>query len=103
MVSEPSEKARLVFLSRIRVWYQVRSDFGSPFSICTLTVEAFGGTGSQGFAVGASNPAFGADVHCMGVRSPSRPLSFGQPVRPTGSFTSSFRVGGVVFMPISSP
>ena len=48
--------------------------------------------------------AFGtADVHCIGVRSPSRPFSFGQPVMPIGSRTSSLRVGSVVRMPISSP
>jgi hypothetical protein len=41
--------------------------------------------------------------HCIGVRSPSRPFSFGQPLRPIGSFTSSWRIGGVVFIPISSP
>ncbi len=39
------------------------------------------------------NPAFLESSHCMGVRSPSRPFSLGQPVTPMGSFTSSLRGG----------
>ena len=64
-------------------------------------VFALGGTGSHGIPV--VKPACVFPSHCMGVRSPSRPFSFGQPVIPMGSFTSSLRVGGVVFIPISSP
>ncbi len=45
-------------------------------------------------------PACGLEAsHCMGVRSPSRPFSLGQPVMPMGSFTSSRRVGVAVVMP----
>ena len=49
-------------------------------------------------------PAWALDVsHCIGVRSPSRPFSFGQPLMPIGSRTSSTRVGVAVRCPISSP
>src|SRR2546429_2172942 len=41
-------------------------------------------------------PAFFVVSHCIGVRSPSRPFSSGQPIFPMGSWTSSLRAGGVV-------
>src|SRR5215469_12807271 len=90
-----------VLLSSISPLYQDSRELGSPFCAFTFTVVYAGGIGSQGVPV--VNPALGESSHCIGVRSPSRPFSFGQPVRPTGSFTSSTRVGGVVLMPISSP
>src|SRR5450631_2109961 len=103
VVSKQTAKAGLVFLSWIRFRYQPSNELGSAFSACTLMVFALGGTGSHGLALALEKPALAVASHCMGVRSPSRPLSLGHPVMPTGSFTSSLRVGGVVFIPISSP
>jgi len=74
-----------------------------PVSAATLLLAALAGIGSHVVTPDGEKPAFGAPLHCIGVRSPSRPFSFGQPVMPTGSRTSSLRFGGVVTMPISSP
>src|SRR5580698_5218699 len=48
IVSEPSAKAGLVFLSRMRFWYQSKSESGFFSSALTLTVVESGGMGSQG-------------------------------------------------------
>src|SRR6185437_17159702 len=48
IVLAPRASATFDFLSRMRVRYQARSELGSFSSVCTLMVEALGGTGSQG-------------------------------------------------------
>jgi hypothetical protein len=58
-------------------------------SVSRLCVFADGGIGNQGLPV--VNPTFVPLIHCIGVRSPSRSLSSGQPSAPMGSFTSSLQ------------
>src|SRR5260370_42320053 len=96
----PSANAGALRRSLMRSRYQARSDCGAALSTATFVFVKDEGIGSQVFAA-LLKPAFFVPVHCMGVRSPSRPFSFGHPARPRGSRTSSFRVGVVVFMPIS--
>ena len=101
MMLAPRSIAGTVFFNWIRLLYQASNERGSFVCAATLIVFALGGTGSHGSPV--VNPALSLASHCIGVRSPSRPFSFGHPVTPMGSFTSCLRFGGVVFMPISSP
>src|SRR5712692_4663154 len=69
------------------------TELGSFDSVAALWDLELGGTGSHGsFWL---NPAFVSVFHCIGVRSPSRPISCGHPVRPIGSFTSSLRLGSL--------
>ena len=56
----------------------MKIESGSLLSASTLYLDALGGTGSQGFA-DEVKPASAEASHCIGVRSPSRPFSFGQP------------------------
>ena len=61
-----------VFFNSIRALCHASSEFGSPSCALTFTVLYVGGTGSQGVPV--VNPALVLSSHCIGVRSPSRPL-----------------------------
>ncbi|WP_343426856.1 hypothetical protein [Candidatus Amarolinea dominans] len=50
------------------------SEAGSSACSATLTTwAALGLTGSQGCTLGGQKPAWGAGVHCSGVRHLSRP------------------------------
>src|ERR1700751_227922 len=103
MICLPSWNAGTVLRSSMSFLYQLIMELGSASSLWTLTEMKVSGMGSQVLTPGLEKPALGPLSHCMGVRSPSRPFSLGQPVMPMGSRTSALRVGCVVFMPISSP
>src|SRR5579859_3717491 len=98
----PFRNAGSSFLNNNSRLYILKIESGSAFSVSTLYFTALGGIGSHGF-VPVVKPACFPAFHCIGVRSPSRPFSFGQPSFPIGSCTSSLRAGSVVRIPISSP